>query len=84
MFAANDATTWSTVTASVSNFLTGLWQQGGLMGSKSSSAFTVACGLGSTMTSQDILNGYMIVAITISLIHPAEFIELTFTQTVGS
>ena len=32
------------------------------------------------MTSQDILNGYMIVAITISLIHPAEFIELTFTQ----
>ena len=84
VFAANDATTWSTVTASVSSFLTGLWQQGGLMGSKPSEAFTVACGLGSTMTSQDILNGYMVVAVTLQMIHPAEFIELTFTQTMGS
>jgi hypothetical protein len=84
VFAPNDATTWSTVTASVSNFLTGLWQQGGLMGTKPSEAFTVSCGLGSTMTSQDILNGYMVVAVTLQMIHPAEFIELTFTQSMGS
>lgn len=84
VFAANDATTWSAVTASISSFLTGLWQQGGLMGSKSSDAFTVQCGLGSTMTSQNILDGYMIVAVTLQMIHPAEFIELTFTQTMGS
>lgn len=84
VFAPNDATTWSTVSASVSSFLTGLWQQGGLMGSKASDAFSVSVGLGSTMTSQDILNGYMIVAITLQMIHPAEFIELTFTQTMGS
>jgi phage tail sheath protein FI len=36
------------------------------------------------MTSQDVLNGYMIVAITLQMIHPAEFIELTFTQTMSS
>lgn len=84
VFAPNDATTWSTVTASVSSFLTGLWQQGGLMGTKSSDAFTVSCGLGTTMTSQNILDGYMVVAVTLQMIHCAEFIELTFTQTMGS
>lgn len=84
VFAPNDATTWATVTASVSSFLTGLWQQGGLMGSKATDAFTVSCGVGSTMTSQNVLDGYMIVAVTLQMIHPAEFIELTFTQTMGS
>lgn len=84
VFAANDATTWSTVNASVSSFLTGLWQAGGLQGSKASSAFSVTVGLGSTMTQQDILNGYMIVSVAVALVHPAEFIVLTFTQTMGS
>lgn len=83
VFATNDAKTWSTVTASISTFLTGLWQQGGLMGAKPSDAFSVACGLGTTMTGEDVLNGYMVVAIKLQLIHPAEFIELTFTQTIG-
>jgi phage tail sheath protein FI len=84
VFAANDAITWTNVTASISSFLTGLWQQGGLMGAKPSEAFTVNCGLGSTMTAQDVLGGYMVVAVTLQMIHPAEFIELTFTQTMGS
>ena len=84
VFAANDATTWSTVIAAISSFLTGLWQQGGLMGSKPSDAFTVSCGLGSTMTAQNVLDGYMVVAVTLQMIHPAEFIELTFTQTMGT
>jgi hypothetical protein len=80
VFAANDANTWVTVTAMVSNFLENLWSQGGLMGAKSSDAFTVQCGLGTTMTGMDVLNGYMIVQITLQMIHPAEFIELTFKQ----
>jgi phage tail sheath protein FI len=84
VFAANDSLTWSTVIAAVSSFLTSLWQGGGLMGAKPSDAFTVSCGLGTTMTSQNVLDGYMIVAVTLQMIHPAEFIELTFTQTMGS
>lgn len=80
VFAANDASTWSTVTGMISNFLTGLWSQGGLMGSKASEAFTVQCGLGSTMTGQDVLDGYMVVAVTLQMVHPAEYIELTFKQ----
>jgi phage tail sheath protein FI len=84
VFAANDATTWSTVTASISSFLTGLWQQGALMGASAAEAFTVQCGLGSTMTAQTVLDGYMVVAVTLQMVHPAEFMELTFTQTMGS
>jgi len=80
VFAANDGATWTTVTAMISNFLTQLWASGGLMGDKASDAFTVQCGLGSTMTGQDILDGYMIVSVTLQMVRPAEFIELTFKQ----
>jgi hypothetical protein len=81
-FAPNAGETWAAATAMVSSFLQQLWQQGGLMGAKASDAFTVQCGLGSTMTAQDIINGYMIVSVTLQVIHPAEFIELTFKQTM--
>jgi phage tail sheath protein FI len=80
VFAANDGKTWVAVTSMVSNFLQGLWSQGGLMGAKADEAFTVSCGLGSTMTPLDILDGYMIVQVTLAVIRPAEFIELTFKQ----
>lgn len=80
VFAANDGNTWTTVVAMVSSFLQGLWSQGGLMGATASEAFNVQCGLGSTMTAQDILEGYMRVQVTLQMIRPAEFIELTFTQ----
>jgi uncharacterized protein len=80
VFAPNDGNTWVTVTAMVSNFLQGVWSQGGLMGATASEAFSVQCGLGSTMTPLDILNGYMIVQVTLQMIRPAEFIELTFKQ----
>ncbi|MEE9361210.1 MAG: phage tail sheath C-terminal domain-containing protein [Cellulophaga sp.] len=80
VFAPNDASTWITVQSMISNFLTGLWNQGGLVGSKSSDAFSVSIGLGSTMTSDDILNGIMRVAVKVAVSHPAEFIEITFQQ----
>lgn len=84
VFAANDAITWRTVQAAISSFLTGLWQQGGLSGSKPEDAFSVSVGLGTTMTAQNVLDGYMIVAVQVAITHPAEFIELTFTQKMGS
>jgi uncharacterized protein len=79
-FAPNDASTWTTVVATLSSFLTELWSQGGLMGNSPADAFRVACGLGTTMTAQDILDGYMNVEVTVAIIHPAEFIALTFQQ----
>ena len=80
VFAPNDGNTWTTVVSMVSNFLQGVWSQGGLMGATASEAYTVQCGLGSTMTAQDILDGYMIVQVMLQMIRPAEFIELTFKQ----
>lgn len=80
VFAPNDGNTWATVTATITSFLQSVWSQGGLMGSTSSEAFTVQCGLGSTMTGQDVLDGIMKVQVTLQMIRPAEFIVLTFKQ----
>lgn len=80
VFAANDGNTWARVVSLVSNFLQDLWSRGGLMGATAQEAFSVQCGLGSTMTPKDILEGYMIVQVTLQMIRPAEFIELTFKQ----
>ena len=80
VFAPNDAKTWVSVKSMISNFLLGLWNQGGLVGPKPADAFSVTVGLGSTMTPDDILNGRMIVAVKVAVSHPAEFIEITFQQ----
>ncbi|WP_299716526.1 phage tail sheath C-terminal domain-containing protein [uncultured Tenacibaculum sp.] len=80
VFAPNDAKTWVSVKSMISNFLLGLWNQGGLVGTKPADAFSVTVGLGSTMTPDDILNGRMIVAVKVAVSHPAEFIEITFQQ----
>jgi phage tail sheath protein FI len=80
----NDASTWTRVVAVVSGFLQDLWSRGGLLGDKASDAFTVECGLGSTMTAMDVVQGSMIVQIRLQMIHPAEFIELTFKQQTHS
>ena len=80
VFAPNDASTWVAVDSLISNFLTGLWNQGGLVGPKPADAFSVSVGLGSTMTNDDIQNGIMRVMILVALSHPAEFIEITFQQ----
>ena len=64
----------------MSNFLLGLWQQGGLQGATPKDAFAVRCGLGATMTGQDILEGNMIVDVMMAMVRPAEFIVLRFKQ----
>ncbi|HEX4966660.1 MAG TPA: phage tail sheath C-terminal domain-containing protein [Thermoanaerobaculia bacterium] len=80
-FAANDAGTWTTVVARISSFLQGVWSEAGLLGAQAAgAAFTVQTGLGTTMTAQDILDGYMIVQVVLQMVRPAEFIELTFKQ----
>ncbi|MEI9888760.1 MAG: phage tail sheath C-terminal domain-containing protein [Rhizomicrobium sp.] len=80
VFAANDAATWARATEMIAAFLTGLWRQGGLMGTTPSDAFSVRCGLDHTMTAQDILEGAMIVQVLLALTHPAEFVVLIFKQ----
>ena len=82
--AANDRKTWMSVVAIVSDFLQNLWGRGGLIGATSQEACSVSCGLGTTMSAHDVLEGYMVVRVLVQLIHPGEFIELTFKQKMGS
>jgi uncharacterized protein len=80
VFRPNTAQTWVTVVSMIESFLHGLWAAGGLMGSSPAQAYNVVAGLGSTMTPDDVLNGVMRVQVTLQMVHPAEFIELTFKQ----
>jgi hypothetical protein len=73
-----DANTWVKVRAMLENYLTLLWRQGALAGAKPEHAFFVKCGLGQTMTAQDILDGKLIVEIGMAAVRPAEFIILRF------
>jgi phage tail sheath protein FI len=80
VFEPNDIHTWLKVKAMIENYLFELWQQGALAGIKPEQAYYVKVGLGQTMTSQDILEGRMIVEIGMAVVRPAEFIILRFTQ----
>jgi phage tail sheath protein FI len=80
VFEPNDKNTWEAVKSMIGSFLTSVWKEGGLMGGTPADAFAVACGLGTTMTGDDVLNGLMTVVVKVALIRPAEFIVLTFQQ----
>jgi phage tail sheath protein FI len=80
VFDSNASTTWVTIKSMIRNFLTGIWQQGGLAGASPDNAFAVFCGLGETMTAQDILDGILRVTVMVAVTRPAEFIEITFQQ----
>jgi phage tail sheath protein FI len=80
VFEPNDANTWIKVKAMIENFLGDLWRQGALAGAKPAQAFFVICGLGSTMTPQDILDGRLIINVGVAAIRPAEFIIIRFSH----
>jgi phage tail sheath protein FI len=80
VFEPNDANTWVKVRAMLENYLTLLWRQGALAGAKPEHAFFVKCGLGQTMTAQDVLDGKLIVEIGMAAVRPAEFIILRFSH----
>lgn len=80
VFEPNDANTWSLVQSMLNNFLTNLWTQGALVGPSPAAAFSVAVGLGSTMTAEDILQGIMNISVKVAVSHPAEFIVINIQQ----
>ena len=84
VFEPNDENTWAAVKSMISSFLTSVWKQGGLQGASAADAFSVSCGLGVTMTADDILNGYMRVSIQVAVVRPAEFIVITFEQQMAT
>lgn len=80
VFEPNVANTWVTIKSMIQNFLTSIWKRGGLAGAVPDDAFSVHCGLGETMTPDDILEGILRVTVLVAMVRPAEFIEITFQQ----
>jgi phage tail sheath protein FI len=80
VFRPNDANTWLAVKSMISAFLRSQWQGGALVGATEDQAYQVEVGLGTTMTPQDILDGYMKVIVKVAISRPAEFIVITFQQ----
>ena len=78
VFEPNDANTWVKVRGMIESYLTQKWREGALAGATTKEAFFVRCGLGTTMSSQDILEGRMYVEIGMAVVRPAEFIILKF------
>jgi uncharacterized membrane-anchored protein len=54
-----------------------------LMGPTAASAFSVNCGLGTTMTSDDILNGFLVVTVRMHLSSGKNYIT-TLTQQMAT
>lgn len=80
VFEPNDATTWLKVRGVIESYLYGLWERGALAGSTPDAAYFVNVGLGKTMTTQDVLEGRLIVEIGVAAVRPAEFIVLRFSH----
>lgn len=80
VFQPNDANTWISIKSMISNFLRTQWQAGALVGNSEADAYSVDVGLGTTMTANDILDGYMKITVKVAISRPAEFIVITFQQ----
>jgi phage tail sheath protein FI len=80
VFEPNTAGTWVKIQAMIENYLFLKWRDGALAGAKPEQAYYVRVGLGSTMTSVDVLEGKLNIEIGMAVARPAEFIVLKFTQ----
>jgi phage tail sheath protein FI len=82
VFEPNDEKLWARMKQTITQFLTGVWKGGALMGSTPEEAFFVKCDR-STMTQNDIDNGRIICIIGIAPVKPAEFVIFRIAQWQG-
>jgi phage tail sheath protein FI len=75
VFESNTSLTWGAIINSVSAYLTTAWQEGALFGATASDAYTVECGLGSTMTAQNILDGTIVVQVRLLVGGASEYVS---------
>jgi len=84
VFEPNNEQLWERVREQVEEFLTTLWRNERLVGTKVEDAFFVRCDR-TTMTEDDIVNGRLVVLIGFAPLRPAEFVIFRIGQwAVGS
>lgn len=84
VFEPNDENTWMKVRLMIQNYLTLKWQEGALAGITPQLAFFVHCGLGTTMTAQDISEGRMNIEVGLAMLCPTEFVTFRFSHQLNS
>ncbi len=82
VFEPNDEDLWARVTRTISNFLTGLWRQGALMGETPGQAFYVKCD-GDLNTPETMILGRLYVEVGVCPVRPAEFVIFRISQWTG-
>jgi len=70
---SNDANLWNSIKLVIESYLNSYWRKGALQGLKPQEAYFVKCGLDSTMTQQDIMDGKLIIQLGLAVIRPGEF-----------
>ena len=83
VFEPNDHPLWSSLRANIESFMNGLFRASAFQGAKASDAYFVRCGLGSTMTQDDIDRGQVIVLVGFAPLKPAEFVIVRIQQKIG-
>lgn len=79
VFEPNDEPLWAKVRQNIANFLTRVWRDGALQGTKPEEAFFVKCDR-STMTQDDIDQGRLACLIGVAPLKPAEFVIFRIGQ----
>ena len=83
VFEPNDHRLWSSLRTNIGAFMDGLFRAGAFQGQKASDAYFVRCGLGDTMTQDDIDRGQVIAIVAFAPLKPAEFVIVRIQQKVG-
>jgi phage tail sheath protein FI len=83
VFEPNDHRLWSSLRANIGAFMDGMFRAGAFQGQKASDAYFVRCGLGDTMTQDDIDRGQVIAIVGFAPLKPAEFVIVRIQQKVG-
>jgi hypothetical protein len=83
VFENNDSILWGKLRATLGNFLSSYWQQGGLRGTSQSQAFYVTCDA-SNNSFTDMQNGTVNISIGVALEYPAEYVVIQLGQITAS
>lgn len=83
VFENNNPTLWATLSAVVTQYLQGIWQQGVLQGDTADQAYYVQCDSGNN-TPTSIAAGEVHVQVGLALNSPAEFVVIDINQMAAS
>ena len=79
LFEPNNPTLWTSITNTLTNYLTGLMQQGSLGGTNQNNTFSITCNA-SNNTPATAAAGIVNVSVAVAISSPAEFILINISQ----